>query len=84
MKWPAIFALFFTLASAVSATAQNLTPAEKARDQEVAQRAKQRQYPGGPDESDLKVQNPQPAPTRKIAPSVTEEKPESGDSDGHD
>lgn len=50
--------------------AADLDPSELARDEEVARRAKQRAYPGGPDESDLKVQVGTPAPVRRMAPQV--------------
>lgn len=78
-----LISLFFAALTALPAAAQTtLTPAEKARDEEVAQRAKQRQYPGGPDESDLKLQNPLPTPVRKIAPTVEDEqKPESAETE---
>lgn len=57
--------------------------ADKSREEQIAERAKRRQYPGGSDESDLKVQNPLPVPTRKIAPAVEEERSESA-SQGED
>lgn len=51
--------------------------AENDRDEEVAVRAKRRLYPGGPDESDLRVQDPLPVPVRKVAPVVEEPRDES-------
>lgn len=46
--------------------------AVEARDEQISVRAKHRDYPGGADESDLKVQNPMPTPVRKIAPTLEE------------
>lgn len=51
--------------------------AENDRDEQVAARAKSRMYPGGPDERDLKVQDPLPVPTRKMAPIAEEPRDES-------
>ncbi|MBX3039430.1 MAG: hypothetical protein KF789_01825 [Bdellovibrionaceae bacterium] len=51
--------------------------AENDRDEEVAVRAKRRLYPGGADESELKVQEPLPVPVRKVAPVVEEPREES-------
>ncbi len=45
---------------------------DSAREEEIAQRAKRRIYPGGKDESELKVQPALTKPTRKINPSVDE------------
>jgi hypothetical protein len=44
--------------------------AESAQDTDFSQRAKLKQYPGGPDESELKVQAVLSIPTRKFAPQV--------------
>lgn len=46
--------------------------AENDRDEEVALRAKRKIYPGGPDEGELRVQDPLPVPTRKISPVIQE------------
>ena len=57
---------------------ESRTPqAENERDEQVAARAKGRLYPGGPDEKDLKVQDPLPVPTRKMAPTAEEPRDES-------
>lgn len=77
-----IFLAMLTTMMAFTAVAQTQSEADKARDEEIAQRAKLRQYPGGHDESDLKLQSPPPAPTRKVAPAAEEpEKPEPGASE---
>lgn len=47
------------------------------KEKEIVQRVKRRQFPGGVDEADLKVQTPLPTPVRKIAPSADDEKSES-------
>lgn len=61
------------------AFAEAQSEAERARDEEIAQKVKTRQYPGGRDESDLKLQTPMPTPTRKVAPPTDDEqKPETG------
>lgn len=54
--------------------------AENDRDEEVAFRAKKRMYPGGADESDIRVQDPLPVPTRKVAP-IADEPREEGSAD---
>jgi hypothetical protein len=41
-------------------------------DEQVQERAKRRQYAGGQDESDLKVQVQVATPTRKVAPTTEE------------
>lgn len=41
---------------------------DEAREQEVAQKAKKRLYPGGRDEEDLKVQSQLTTPVRKLSP----------------
>lgn len=70
-------AILISLSSSPARAAGDDSDADKTREEQVAERAKRRQYPGGPDESDLKVQNPLPTPTRKIAPAVDDEKSES-------
>lgn len=78
LKW--IFVLALTILGGQAALAQDeRTPASEARDEEIAARAKRHLYPGGPDESDLKVQNPLPVPTRKVAPTVDESEPSAED-----
>lgn len=41
---------------------------DEAREAEIDQKARHRLYPGGKDESDLKVQSPLITPVRKLAP----------------
>ena len=53
--------------------------AVEARDEEVAQRAKHRQYQGGADESELRVQNPLPNPVRKVTPTLEEKNESAGE-----
>lgn len=48
------------------------TKYDSAREEEIAQRAKKKIYPGGKDESELKVQPALIKPTRKITPTVDE------------
>lgn len=43
---------------------------DEAKEAEIAKRAHNRLYPGGKDESDLKVQTQLTNPVRKMAPSV--------------
>lgn len=51
-----------------------LSPALDLRDDpEIIQRVRSRSYPGGSDESDLKVQSQLTKPTRKISPTVEDE-----------
>ncbi len=46
------------------------TVSETGYQEEIQERAKRRNYPGGQDESDLKVQVQVLSPTRKVAPVV--------------
>lgn len=74
MSWNSwFFAVILGLSVAALAARAELSDEQKAREDEISQRAKQRQYPGGSDESDLKVQNPLPAPVRKVAPAVEDD-----------
>ena len=62
--------------SGARAQTKPLPPVDKGREEALAQRAKERQYPGGSDESDLVVQTPLPVATRKMSPTVEIEAPE--------
>lgn len=74
--------LFVMLSLSVVHSYESRSPqAENDRDEQVAARAKGRMYPGGADEKDLKVQDPLPVPTRKVAP-VAEE-PREDETSGH-
>ncbi len=73
-----IFVLFTLLVSvSVMAYEVRSPQAENDRDEEVAARAKRRMYPGGVDESELKVQDPLPVPARKGSPAAEEHRDES-------
>lgn len=52
------------------------TDADQVKESELAQKAKRRQYPGGRDESDLKVQTQLTQPVRKMAPTLEDESEE--------
>jgi hypothetical protein len=74
MKYLSICFVSFCLAFAVVARAQEANLAgrnyDESKEAEIAQKAKKRQYPGGKDESDLKVQSQMSNPPRKMAPTV--------------
>lgn len=73
MTWSRSILLVLFVFSVGHAAWAELSEEQKAREDEISQRAKQRQYPGGSDESDLKVQAPLPVPVRKVAPAVEED-----------
>ena len=52
---------------------------DRVRNNEIDKKAKQRIYPGGRDEADLRVQNPLPTPTRKLTPTLDDEKSDPSD-----
>lgn len=68
--------IFLTVCFFKASWAQDREPAavkiDDAKEAEIAQRAKRKIYPGGQDESELKVQPSLVKPTRKIAPTVDE------------
>jgi hypothetical protein len=64
------------------ANAQSANPPQLAEDEQMAQKAKRKLYPGGKDEEPLKVQGQLTQPVRKMAPQ-TEPQDESGSTD-HD
>lgn len=69
-----VFALVFLASAAVFADGRMAGQlVDEKRDEQVALRAKRRQYPGGPDESDLKVQAQLVAPVRKMNPVITDD-----------
>lgn len=74
--------LAFSLGLMALSVSAQMSDDERAREEEISQRAKQRQYPGGSDESDLKVQSPLPVPVRKVAPTTEDENGALSDSEG--
>ena len=67
--WILIFILISPLPSlALDETPSPATkpPVSEMTDEQVAQRARQRSYPGGADEGDLQVQNSLPVPYSKL------------------
>lgn len=79
LQWIKCSLIILTLGFSQILWAQDRTPAavkvDEAKEEEIAQKAKRKIYPGGQDESELKVQPSLAKPTRKIAPTV-EESPE--------
>ena len=69
-KFSLLTCLVFAALSVVEISAFAQAAYDEAREQEVAQKAKGRQYPGGKDESDLKVQAQLTNPVRSVSPSV--------------
>lgn len=68
-----IFLVLLVLSfSGFAAVAAEEVPAgsqyDEAKEAEIAKAAKKREYPGGRDESDLKVQSQIATPARKLAP----------------
>ena len=68
--------LLFAIPALAADPGSRASAEDRARNDEIAQKAKQKAYPGGRDESDLRVQNPLPQPVRKMTPSADEDKPD--------
>ena len=66
-----ILSFYFVAQAEVSAQPMKTkTVSDSGYQEEIQERAKRRVYPGGQDESDLKVQAQVLSPTRKVAPVV--------------
>lgn len=74
MTYFSVLILVFVLNFSFRAQAQESVLAgrnyDEAKEAEIAQKARKRQYPGGRDESDLKVQTQMTNPVRKMAPTL--------------
>lgn len=64
------FVFLLTIMTVFTASAQDIqnVQVDEKREMEIAQRTKNRLYPGGRDEADLKVQPQLTTPVRKLAP----------------